>query len=195
MENLDALQAIERGEKQDQETLLRLKDEGLVDLVDVTHMQSSGQEFIFVGFTAKGLRLLKESKFSLLSDLEKEIARAVVRTFLDEHRATSTRTLLKRFKCPISSALQRLVNLSVLYMANNTYLSETYLPRASAFHHCGDSAALAFARKSTGIVLRVLHDLFDMELGSDSKDQKQFTREEVEKEAHTMDSSVEPNAI
>ena len=35
MENIDALQAIERGEKQDQETLLRLKDEELVDLRDV----------------------------------------------------------------------------------------------------------------------------------------------------------------
>ncbi len=84
MENIDALQAIERGEKQDQETLLRLKDEALVDLTDVTHMQSSGREFIFLGFTPKGLRLLKESKLSLLSDLEKEITRTVVRTFLDE---------------------------------------------------------------------------------------------------------------
>jgi len=195
MEIIDALQAIERGEKQDQETLLRLKDEGLVDLTNATHMQSPGQEFIFVGFTAKGLRLLKESKLSLLSDLEKEITRAVVRTFLDQHGATSVRTLLKQFKCPIASALQRLGNLSVLSVANNTYLNETYLPKASAFYHCGDSAALAFARKSTGIVLRVLRDLFDRELESDTKEQKRFTREEVEKEARTIDSSVEPDMI
>jgi len=193
MENLDALQAIERGEKPDQETLLKLKDEGLVDIANVTHMQSPGQEFIFVGFTANGLRQLKESKLSLLSDLEKEIARAVVRTFLDEHRATSTRTLLKRFKCPISSALQRLGNLSVLMVVNNAY--ETYLPRASAFYFCGDSAALAFARKSTEIVLRVLRDLFDKELESDTKEQKRFTREEVENAARAIDSSIEPSMI
>jgi len=196
MENIDALQAIERGEKQDQETLLRLKDEELVDLRDVPNiMQSSGHEFIFVGFTAKGLRLLKESKLSLLSDLEKEITRTVVRTFLDQHGATSMRALVKQFKSPITPALQRLGNLSVLRVANNTYLNETYLPRASAFYHCGDSAALASARKSTEIVLRVLRDLFDRELESDSKEQKRFTREEVEKEARTIDPSVEPNLI
>jgi len=193
MEIIDALQAIERGEKPDQETLLKLKDEGLVDIANVSHMQSPGQEFIFVGFTAKGLRLLKESKLSLLSDLEREITRAVVRTFLDQHGAASMRTLLKKFKTPITSALQRLGNLSVLYVVNNTY--ETYLPRASAFYHCGDSAALAFARKSTEIVLRVLRDLFDRELESDNKDQKRFTREEVEKEARAIDSSVEPDMI
>src|SRR5882724_7192045 len=114
MENIEALQAIERGEKTAQETLRRLKDEGLVDLADVTHMDSAGQEFIFVGFTPKGLRLLKESKLPLLSDQEKEIARAVVRMFLDHHRAISARELLRQFKSSISSALQRLGNQSVL---------------------------------------------------------------------------------
>jgi len=194
-EIIDAVQAIERGEKQDQETLLRLKDEGLIDLADVTHMQSSGREFIFVGFTTKGLRVLKATKLPLISDLEKEITRIVVRTFLDQHKATSTRTLLRQFKSPITPALQRLGNTSVLQVANNTYQSETYLPRASAFYHCGDSAALAFARKSTQIVLRVLRGLFDNELDSDGKDQKQFTPEEVEKNARAIDSSVEPNMI
>ncbi len=194
MEIIDALQAIERGEKQDQETLLRLRDEGLVDLANVTHMQSPGQEFIFVGFTAKGLRLLKESKLPLLSDLEKEITKAVVRTFLDQHgAATSMRTLLRKFKLPITSTLQRLGNLSVLVVVNNAY--ETYLPRASAFYHCGDSAALAFARKSTEIVLRVLRDLFDKELESDTKEQKRFTREEIENAARAIDSSIEPSMI
>src|SRR6267143_4097606 len=195
MEIIDALQAIERGEKQDQEILLRLKDEGLVDLANVTHMQSPGQEFVFVGFTDKGLRFMKESGPPLLSDLDREIIRAVVRTFLDQHGVTSKRALLKQFKSRITPALQRLGNLSVLQVANNTYLAETYLPRAIAFYHCGDSAALAFARKSTGIVLRVLRDLFDRELESDTKEQKRFTREEVEKEARTIDSSVEPDMI
>src|SRR5437016_1179253 len=195
MENVNALQAIERGEKQDQETLLRLKDEGLLDLASVSHRQFSGKEFIFVGFTTKGLRLLKESKLSLLSDVEKEITRAVVRTFLDQHRATSTRTLLRQFKSRITPALQRLGNTSVLQVANNTYLAETYLPKAIAFYHCGDSAALAFARKSTGIVLRVLRDLLDRDLEGEGNDQRQFTAAEVEDAARTIDSSVEPNMI
>jgi hypothetical protein len=195
MEKIEALQAIERGEKPDQETLVRLKDEGLVDLADATHMQSSGREFIYVGFTPKGLRLLKESNFSLLSDIEKEITRAVVRTFLDQHVATTKRALLKQFKSPITEALQRLGNLAMLQVANNTYLAETYLPKALAFYHCGDSAALAFARKSTGIVLRVLRDLFDRDLDGEGNDQRQFTAAEVENAARAIDSSVEPNMI
>ena len=195
MEIIDALQAIERGEKQDQEILLRLKDEGLVDLANVTHMQSPGQEFVFVGFTDKGLRFMKESGPPLLSDLDREIIRAVVRTFLDQHGVTSKRALLKQFKSRITPALQRLGNLSVLQVANNTYLAETYLPRAIAFYHCGDSAALAFARKSTGIVLRVLRDLFDRDLERSGNDQRQFTAAEVEDAARAIDSSVEPNMI
>jgi hypothetical protein len=194
MENMDALQAIERGEKPDQDTLVRLNQAGLIDVVEVTHMQSSEKEFIFVGFTVSGLRLLKQSKLPLVSDVEREIIRAVVRGFLDKHGATSKRALLKQFKSSLTSVLQRL-DQSILYVANNTYLSETYLPKANGFYHCGDSAALAFARKSTEIVLCVLRNLFDRELESETKEQKQFTREEVEKEARIIDSSVEPNAI
>jgi predicted nucleotide-binding protein len=103
--------------------------------------------------------------------------------------------LLKHFKSPISERLQRLTGCSVLTQVNNTYLEETYLPRVSAFYHCGDSAALAFARKSTELVLRVLRELFDRELESGIKERKQVTREEVEHEAYKIDSSVEPKAI
>jgi predicted nucleotide-binding protein len=197
MENIDALQAIERGEKPDQDVLLRLHQAHLIDITEVTHMQSPGfgHEFMFVGFTPEGLRLLKQSKLPLVTDEERNIIRMVVRAFLDQNEATSGRTLLKNFKSPIAETLHRLVSCSVLNVMNNTYLEETYLPRASAFYHCGDSAALAFARKSTELVLRVLRDLFDRELESDIKDRKLFTREEVEKEARTIDSSVEPNAI
>jgi len=79
---------------------------------------------------------------------------------------------------------------------NNTYLNETYLPKAIAFYHCGGSAALAFARRSTEVVLRVLPILFDRELeGAQGSDQKQFTAEDVLKEAQTIDSSFDLNAI
>jgi hypothetical protein len=66
IENIDALQAIDRGEKLGQDTLLRLKQARLVDVADVTNMQSSGREYIFVGFTVEGLRLLKQSKGPLV---------------------------------------------------------------------------------------------------------------------------------
>src|SRR5882724_846585 len=96
IENIDALHAIERGEKPEQDTLLRLKRDGFVDVADVTNMQSSGREYIFVGFTAEGLRLLKKSKGPLVTDAEREIILAVVRGFLDQHEATSSRSLLKK---------------------------------------------------------------------------------------------------
>jgi hypothetical protein len=202
MEYIDALQAIERGERADQGTLLRLKEAGLIDIADVTHMQSPGREYIFVGFTVEGIRLLKQSKLPLVDDQEREIILAVVRVFLDRHEATSKRELLKQLKSSIkqfqsslTEPLRRLVSCSVLQVVNNTYLNETYLPKASAFYHCGDAAALAFARRSTEIVLRVLPDLFDRDLDSESKEQKQFTSEEVAKEARAIDSSVEVDMI
>ena len=49
--------------------------------------------------------------------------------------------------------LRRLVDRSVLQVVNNTYTEETYSPRAIGFHYCEDADALAFAKKSTEIVL------------------------------------------
>jgi predicted nucleotide-binding protein len=195
MEDINALQELERGEKPDQDTLLRLKQAGLIDIADASHLQSPGPEFIFVGFTANGLSLLKRSKSPLVSDAEREIILVVVRRFLDEHHPTSSRELLKKFKSPVSSLLYRLGSQAVLQLATNTYSQETYLPNAIAFYHCGDSAALAFARKSTVLVLRVLRDLFDKELEAAGNGQKQFAADEVEAAARAVDSSVEPDMI
>lgn len=193
MEDIKALQAIERGEKLGQEVLLRLKEQGLVDLADFTNTQSPGREFIFVGFTPEAFRLLKDP---VVSDRERLILNNIVRAFLDRHEFTSTRTLLKQFKSPIATALRRLVDRGVLRVVNNTYLNETYLPRAVAFYHCADSAALAFARKSTELVLRVLPILFDKELDKpQGSDQRQFTADEVERESRAIEASVESNAI
>jgi hypothetical protein len=195
LENLDALQAIERGEKADQDTLLRLREAQLIDITSVKNMQSEGPEFMFVGFTPEGFQLLKKSKGTLVSDLEREIINAIVRGFLDRHEATSKKALLIKFKSSLIEPLRRLGDRSVLEVANNTYLNETYLPKAIAFHHCGDSAALAFARRSTEIVLRVLPIFFTRELEGEGNGHKQFTSEDVLKEAQAIDSSVEPNAI
>ena len=195
LENLDALGAIERGEKAAQDTLLRLHKAKLIDITNVTHMQSEGPEFMFVGFTPEGFQLLKKSKAPLVSDREREIINFIVRGFLDRHEATSKKALLRKFQSSITEPLRRLGDRSVLEVATNTYLNETYLPKAIAFHHCGDSAALAFARRSTEIVLRVLPILFTRELEGDGNDLKQVAAEDVLKEAQAIDSSIEPNAI
>jgi len=197
MENIDALQAIERGERADQDTLLRLNKAGLIEINDAGSLDSSGPDFIYIGFTVEGLRLLKQSKLPLVDDQEREIIRAVVRGFLDRREITSKRELLQQFKSAISPALQRLSDRSVLEVVNNTYLNETYLPRAVAFFHCGDSAALAFARRSTELVLRVLPVLFDRELEDKDKgnDQQQFTSEDVQKEVCAIDSSIDSHVI
>jgi hypothetical protein len=151
---------------------------------------------MFVGFTPEGYRLLEQNNALLVSDLERQIIHAVMRNFLDRHEPTSTLTLLKQFKSPIGTTLRRFADRGVLEVVNNTYLNEIYLPKAIAFYHCGDSAALAFARRSTEIVLRVLPILFDRELESpQGSDQRQFASDEVETEARAIDSSVEPNAI
>src|SRR6266478_3738495 len=181
MENIDALQGIERGDAVDEDTLLRLVSAKLVDVV--SNVQSHGRKLMFVGFTPEGYRLLEQNNALLVSDLERQIIHAVVRNFLDRHEPTSTRTLLKQFKSPIGTALRRLADRGVLEVVNNTYLNEIYLPKAIAFYHCGDSAALAFARRSTEIVLRVLPILFKRELEAEGGDQKQFTAEDVLQEA------------
>ena len=57
----NALRAIQRGEKPNQETLLRLRDEGLIRVAEVTHMQSPAEEFML---TARGLRMLESGNES-----------------------------------------------------------------------------------------------------------------------------------
>jgi hypothetical protein len=64
METIDALRAVQQGQKPDQETILRLHDEGLIEVADVTHMQSPGREYIPTILTAKGLRILERGNNS-----------------------------------------------------------------------------------------------------------------------------------
>jgi hypothetical protein len=59
MDIRELLQAIQRGHKPDQETTVRLWDEGLIEVADVTNVQSPGREYIPTLLTAKGLRFLE----------------------------------------------------------------------------------------------------------------------------------------
>ncbi len=195
METIDALQAIERGDKIDQNTLRSLNQAQLINLSSVSHVNSLNPELVFAGFTPQGLRLLKEQKSSLVSDLERQLINMIVRGFLDRNEATPKKALLKQFRSAVSEELHRLSNRGVLNLANNTYPNETYLPKTLAFYHCGDPAALAFARKWTQMVLQVLPTLFGRQLEADGDTQKQFTPEDVLNEIKAIDSSVEPDAI
>jgi TIR domain len=56
-----ALLAIQRGDRLDQATVLRLRDGGLIEVAEVTHMQSRGREYIPTVLTSKGLGLLDGS--------------------------------------------------------------------------------------------------------------------------------------
>jgi len=95
----------------------------------------------------------------------------------------------------MAEALRSLVDRGVLREVNNTYLEETYSPKAIAFHYCGDAEALAFAKKSTEIVLRVVQNLLDRELETDGKDQKPFAREDAEAEARALDPTVTSDMV
>jgi len=132
-----------------------------------------------------------------LTDAEREITNTVVQRYLKKDEATSRRDLLRDLK-PLRSvmaeALRNLVSLSVLGTVNNTYLEETFSPKAVAFYYCGDPDALVFAKKSTEIVLQTVQNLFDRELETDSKE-KQFTREDALAEAQAIDPGVTPDMI
>src|SRR5260370_9087256 len=128
-----------------------------------------------------------------LSDAERAITNLVIQRYLQKDEATSHRFLLrelKEFRSSFDDALRSLSDRSILNVVNNTYLEETYTPRAVAFHYCGDADALAFAKKSTEIMLRVVRNLFDRELETDGKDQKLFTREDAESEVRPIDPTV-----
>lgn len=133
-----------------------------------------------------------------LTDAEREITNAVVQKWLKTDEVTSRRDLmrdLKPLRKVMDDALRHLADRNILNTVNNTYLQETFSPKAVAFYYCGDPEALAFAKKSTEIILQTVQNLFDRELETDSKDQKEFTREDALEEARNIDPTVTPEMV
>jgi hypothetical protein len=128
-----------------------------------------------------------------LTDIEIRICELVVRRFLDQHDATPRNELLRTFKASLSESLQRLTNRAVLTNPNLPVGNETYLPRAIAFHYCGDAAALSLAKQSTEIVLQAVRNLFDRQLETERKEP--FTPEDALSAARQIDPSVQPDMI
>ena len=64
-DTIDALRAIQRGQKPNQQTIMRLRDEGLIRVTEVTHMQSAGEEYIPTMLTSSGLKVLESDNNSV----------------------------------------------------------------------------------------------------------------------------------
>jgi len=130
-----------------------------------------------------------------LTKVEQDICQFVVHRLLTQGEVTGRQALLKQFRGSLADAPRKLVDCSVLRTVEQTYGNETYLPRAIAFHYCGDSTALAFVKNSTEIVLGVLLVLYERELDKEPQDQSQLTPADVEAEARKLKSDVDEKVV
>ncbi len=130
-----------------------------------------------------------------LTKVEQDICQFVVARLLNQAEVTRRQALLKQFRGSLADALRKLVDRSVLRAVEQTSGNETYLPRATAFHYCGDPAPLAFAKNSTEIVLRVLLVLYEQELDKEPQDQRQLAPADVEAEARMLKFDVDEKMI
>jgi predicted nucleotide-binding protein len=90
-----------------------------------------------------------------LTDIEREITKSVVGTFLLSRESTPRLTLVHRFEEP--RALRHLVTLRILQVWDNP---PNLLPTVLAFHHCGAPDILASVRAAVDVVVRALQTLF-----------------------------------
>src|SRR6266481_4734500 len=127
--------------------------------------------------------------------VEQDICQFVVHRLLDQNELTPRHVLLKEFKRSLPDALRKLVDRSVLRAVEQTYENETYLPRATAFHYCGDPTSLALAKNSTDIVLRVLLDLYEHELDKEPQDRRQLSTADVETEARKLKLDIDEKMV
>jgi hypothetical protein len=143
--------------------------------------------------------MLTQKSKQPLTDAEREVTKTVVERFVKNDEATSERFLMRELKAvrrSIPDAVRRMVGRSVFKTLNNTQGEEIYVPNAIAFHYCGDGDFLAFAKKSTEIVLRVIRNLYERELETDGdSNQKPFTSQDAEAEARAIHSTVTPDMI
>jgi serine/threonine protein kinase len=108
----------------------------------------------------------------------------VVQEFLDTRKATLRRPLIIKGKSP--EILDKLCRWSIL----DTDDQRTYLPKALAFHYCGNAHTLLLAKRSVEMLARVLIALFP-----ESPEDKFFLLEEIEKQYREMFGEVDPQQI
>jgi predicted nucleotide-binding protein len=125
-----------------------------------------------------------------LSAVERDITNTVVKRFLRDSKPSPRNTLAREYRF---SQFHRLTGWNIL---TNTVLGaatvdEVYLPRAAAFHYCGDPEALQLARESVALVVHALQNLYDSQ-----PDKKEFTFEDLTAEAGKIDAPrPEPETV
>jgi len=130
-----------------------------------------------------------------LTKVEQDICNFVVHRLLEQSEVTRRQALLKEFRGSLADALRKLVDRSVLRAVEQTSGNETYLPRAIAFHYCGDLTSLTFAKTSTETVLQILLVLYEQELDKEPQEQRQLTPADVEIEGHKLKFDVDEKLV
>jgi TIR domain len=115
-----------------------------------------------------------------LTEIEREMTKAVVARFLNQKEPTARIPLLKKFKEP--DALDRLVRCGILRTNDNLQ----FVPTALAFHYCEEDAVRNLARESVQVVLHVLQHLFETD-----EEEKEYTVAEIKAEARKMYDNIE----
>src|ERR1039458_1467759 len=116
-----------------------------------------------------------------LDDLERKIVNHVVQRFLNLKEPSPRRPMLSQYKS--LEAFRRLTDLPILKKVGVAD-SEEYFPFALAFHYSGDPATITLARTSIAIVLRLLQNMFEVEI-----DKTTFTPADLEKHASKICNS------
>src|SRR5260370_10987874 len=119
-----------------------------------------------------------------ITEVEREMTKAVVTRFLNQKEPTARIPLVKKFKEP--DALDRLVRCGILRSNDNVQ----FFPTALAFHYCEEEAVRNLARESLQIVLHALQHLFETD-----EEEKEYTLAEIEAQARKMYDKVEPQNI
>jgi eukaryotic-like serine/threonine-protein kinase len=112
-----------------------------------------------------------------LSDAECTITKTVVARFLNMGQATPRGLLVRQYKN--LQALERLSRWSILRRTGTG--DDDYLPLPLAFHYSGDPDTILRARTSVEIVLRILQNIFEVEM-----EKKDFAPADVEVQAGKM---------
>jgi diguanylate cyclase (GGDEF)-like protein len=105
-----------------------------------------------------------------LTKTEIEICKFIVLRFLEHGEATPRPALLREFRGDLRTPLDKLVQRSVVIQTGMVDNKEFYVPTAVAFDYCGDSEALAVAKKSADSVLSALLSLYEEDVEDDSLD-------------------------
>ena len=117
-----------------------------------------------------------------LTEKERQIVLTVVHRFLNLKEPSPHKLLIRQCKDP--KAIEHLVSGVVL---NSLGTPAVYLPRVLAFEYCGDLDALRRAKSAATDVVKVLQNLFEVEL-----DKENFTPNDVYEQARKMHDSPPP---